>query len=216
MKRRWIKPWSLALALLAFAAGAQGAGAARLHAVPDDLQRALTRLAQARGFTARFEQEISFRGGGAQRYRGEVAVLRPGRFRWRYTSPYEQLYVSDGQRIWHYEPDLMQVQVMRSLQGVDPTVMKLLDGSIDPRQLTVLDIARDAGGARRYHARVGDVTVWIGLAGRASAARLAYVERVDALGNRNVIRLLEMKLAPPPASLFAFTPPRGVDVLPLD
>ncbi len=188
------------------------AHAAARHAPPDELRLALEQLANARGFSARFEQTIVFREGGEQHYRGEVAVLRPGRFRWHYTAPYEQLYVGDGRRIWHYEPDLMQVQVMRSLQGVDPTVMKLLNGDVDPRQLVVIDVARDADGLRRYHARIGGVTVWIGLAG----VRLACVESVDALGNRNRIRLLDMRLTPPAARLFGFTPPAGVDVLRLE
>jgi len=187
------------------------AGPLSAAALPADLKQALDRLAAAPGFTARFEQVIRFSDGSEQRYRGEVAVERPGRFRWRYETPYEQLYVSDGQRIWHYEPDLMQVQVLRSLQGVDPTVMKLLDGRAGVRDIAVLESARDADGTRRYHARLGSRTVWLGL----RDGRLAWIESVDALGNRNRIRLLDVKLGAPPDRLFAFTPPKGVEVLPL-
>jgi outer membrane lipoprotein-sorting protein len=53
--------------------------------------------------------------------------------------------------------------------------------------------------------------VWLGL----RDGRLAWIESVDALGNRNRIRLLDVKLGAPPDRLFAFTPPKGVEVLPL-
>ena len=39
---------------------------------------------------------------------GMVAIARPGKFRWSYDQPYEQLMVCDGQTIWAYDPDLKQ------------------------------------------------------------------------------------------------------------
>ncbi len=42
---------------------------------------------------------------------GKVAIARPGRFRWTYVRPYEQLMVCDGKKIWAYDPDLAQVTV---------------------------------------------------------------------------------------------------------
>jgi len=181
--------------------------------LPVDMTRALNRLTEAHGFSSQFEQTIRFSDGTVQTYKGELAVLQPGRFRWRYTKPYEQLYVSDGHVIWHYEPDLMQVQILSRVQGIDPAVMRLLDGSLGLGNVTLLEKGNEAKGAiHRYHVRIGAKTkVWLGIAGH----HLAYVESVDALGNRNRIRLLHITAHPPAPAGFIFRVPPGVDVLPL-
>jgi len=180
---------------------------------PADLAEALIRLSRAHGFSAQFEQTIRFADGTMQAYKGDLAVLQPGRFRWRYTAPYEQLFVSDGHVIWHYEPDLMQVEIMKRVQGVDPAVMRLLDGSLGLGNIALLGKGNEANtGMRRYHVRIGAKTkVWLGLSGK----HLTYVESVDALGNHNRIRLLHVIAHPPAQTEFVFRIPDGVDVLPL-
>ena len=40
---------------------------------------------------------------------GTFAFARPGKFRWSYDKPYEQLLVGDGDKLWIYDPDLNQV-----------------------------------------------------------------------------------------------------------
>jgi len=182
--------------------------------LPGELTRTLDQIAGAHGFSGRFEQTIRFSDGTAQHYRGELDVLTPGRFRWRYIEPYEQLFVSDGRTLWHYEPDLMQVQILRTMQGVDPAVMRLLDGTLSIHDVTMLGTeSRADAAAHRYHVRIGEKKeVWLGLRGH----HLAYVESVDTLGNHNRIRFLHVENRPPSPSVFVFRIPPGVDVLPLD
>jgi len=183
-----------------------------LHAaapMPGELANTLKSLAKAGGFSATFTQRIRFSDGSLQRYRGEVDVLTPGRFRWRYIQPFEQLFVSDGFNIWHYEPDLMQVTVLKEMRDVDPSVIRLLDGSIGVDDVHLL---KADAGKHRYYVRIGDNTrVWIGV----RHARLAYVESVDTLGNSNRLILERMQLTAPDAGRFAFVVPEGVDVVPL-
>jgi len=211
--------------------------------LPAELAHALNQLAGGGGFSSQFEQTIRFSDGTMQAYKGELAVLQPGRFRWRYTDPYEQLFVSDGHTIWHYEPDLMQVQVLKTMQGVDPAVMRLLDGSLGLKNVILLETENKVDGIPlRYRVRIGEKKeVWLGLAsrkgnrlfssGRSGELRskrvspggksktvyfLSYVESMDALGNYNRIRLLHMAKHPPAAASFVFRIPAGVDVLPLE
>ena len=40
---------------------------------------------------------------------GEFALQRPGKFYWQYSKPYQQLIVANGQSIWIYDQDLLQV-----------------------------------------------------------------------------------------------------------
>ena len=39
---------------------------------------------------------------------GDVALHKPGRFRWQYTQPYPQLILADGKYLWLYDEELMQ------------------------------------------------------------------------------------------------------------
>jgi len=180
----------------------------RAAGLPLPLRQGLERLTVVGGFTCAFEQQLLFADGTRQTYSGTLAVRRPMRFRWHYTAPYEQLYVSDGRRIWHYEPDLMQVRVLRHLDEIDPVVMHLLDGSVGLDDMKVInaDAVR-----RRYHVQVGAVNrIWLEL---DDHGQLSVVESVDMLGNRNRIQLLGIHAVRPPESTFDFTVPPGVDVV---
>lgn len=57
---------------------------------------------------------------------GMVAIARPGRFRWSYDQPYEQLMVCDGSTIWAYDPDLKQVTVRPAGETLAGTPAELL------------------------------------------------------------------------------------------
>src|SRR5690606_26842795 len=61
---------------------------------------------------AEFLQTVLDKSGNAiQRGGGTMQFERPGKFRWSYEKPYEQLIVGDGTRIWFYDRDLEQVTV---------------------------------------------------------------------------------------------------------
>jgi hypothetical protein len=48
-----------------------------------------------------------------QKSPASFALQRPGKFRWSYDKPYKQLLVSDGSKLWSYDPDLNQVSVKK-------------------------------------------------------------------------------------------------------
>jgi len=178
-----------------------------------DLAVALNTLAKVSGFSCLFTQEISYADGGGRKYVGELAVLRPGKFRWKYTKPYEQLYVSNGQGIWLYEPDLMQVQKLQDLGEVDPVVIQLLDGRVSLDDVWVLDKEELEDGESSWFVRVGQaensVEIWLGVKNKA----LVWVESRDVLHNRNRLVLQAMNKKAPKASIFEFVAPEGVDVI---
>lgn len=177
--------------------------------LPVELSVLLQKLKDARGFSAGFRQSLQFSDGSRQLYTGELDVLPPGRFRWRYIEPYEQLFISDGFSIWHYEPDLMQATVLKEMRDVDPAVMQLLGGRL---RLAEVHLLEAQAAEHRYYVRIaGQTKVWIGI----QHGRLDYIEGSDALGNTNRISLTDMRLTPPDAGRFAFVPPEGVDLVPL-
>ncbi|ATX82163.1 outer membrane lipoprotein carrier protein [Mariprofundus ferrinatatus] len=172
--------------------------------------QSIKRLSELPGFQCQFDQLMRFSDGGSQQYSGEVAMLKPKRFRWSYTLPYEQLYVGDGSVIWHYEPDLMQAERLNDLDQVDPAVMKLLDGRVSLKDLDVLDSDKKSkSGINRYQVRIGDSPeVWLGFDNKGD---LVSVERIDMLGNSNQMTLSGCSYVAPSTNLFSFTPPEGVD-----
>ncbi len=43
-----------------------------------------------------------------QEANGDVALDKPGKFRWQYLKPYPQLILADGEYLWIYDEDLLQ------------------------------------------------------------------------------------------------------------
>lgn len=78
---------------------------------------------------ARFEQAlIDAEGEVVERSAGTLEIERPGKFRWSYQEPYEQLLVADGRNVWSYDLDLMQVTVKAQSDALDNTPAMLLGG----------------------------------------------------------------------------------------
>jgi len=178
-----------------------------------DLAAALQDLTKVTGFSCRFEQVLSYAEGGKRSYSGKLAVLRPGKFRWQYIKPYEQLYVGDGKSIWLYEPDLMQAQHLQDLGEVEPVVMQLLDGRVGLDDVQVLS-EQDLGKTESsWLVLVGageeQVEIYLGV----KAKKLAWIESQDVLGNRNRLQLFDVDKHHPPEELFIFKAPAGVDII---
>ena len=60
---------------------------------------------------------------------GTVEIQKPGRFRWTYLEPYEQILVADGLNVWSYDVDLEQVTVKAQAEVLAKTPALLLGGS---------------------------------------------------------------------------------------
>ena len=73
---------------------------------------------------------------------GTLEIQRPGRFRWAYSEPYEQLLVADGLNVWSYDIDLAQVTVKPQAAVLSNTPAQLLGGSRDAMDQFVHDGVR--------------------------------------------------------------------------
>jgi outer membrane lipoprotein carrier protein len=63
-----------------------------------------------------------------QHSEGTVWIEKPGRFRWDYQTPYRQLIVADGKRLWTYDEDLEQATVKLVDETLSSTPAMLLSG----------------------------------------------------------------------------------------
>jgi len=166
--------------------------------------------------SGRFDQQVFDRGGKAvEKASGTFTFQRPGKFRWTYEKPHQQLLVGDGSKLWIHDPDLNQVTVKRIDQAISSTPAALLAGKND---ITTLFTLRDAGAADGLNwveatpkaQDTGFEKVRLGLQGRTLAA----MELFDSLGGHTLLRFSDLKSnGPVSADTFRFSPPKGADVL---
>ena len=166
--------------------------------------------------TARFEQQVFDRAGKVvERATGTFAFARPGKFRWTYEKPHQQVLVGDGTRLWIHDPDLNQVAVKRIDQAISSTPAALLAGRDDITKLFTLRDGGSSDGLNWVEASpkaqdTGFDKVRLGLLGRTLAA----MELHDQLGGRTLLRFSDLKAnANVPPATFRFTAPKGADVI---
>ncbi len=108
----------LLLAAVAAVAGANStADADDAQALAAAIQR---RYEQIRDFRADFTH--TYEGGVLRKTtveRGQLAIRKPGRMRWTYTSPEQKVFVSDGVKLYSYVPADRQVYVATVPTGDD-------------------------------------------------------------------------------------------------
>lgn len=146
---------------------------------------------------------------------GKLFLQRPGRFRWDYTEPSEQLVLADGKQIWFYDKDLAQANVrdMDATLAGSPASLLSAGGSVG----TQFDVkALPASGGLEWfqlvpkHADTDFQVVRIGFA----RGELASMFLADKLGQITQLTFTHSsRNTPMAADLFSFTPPPGVDVI---
>jgi outer membrane lipoprotein carrier protein len=145
---------------------------------------------------------------------GSFEFSRPNRFRFAYSKPFEQLIVSDGQKVWLYDIDLNQVSVRLLDQALGSTPAALLAGGTLERDFELSALPpRDGLDWVQAKPRAKEGTVAelrVGFRGKDLAA----LEIVDAFGQRSVLQFSAVQQGVAvPADRFRFVPPAGVDVI---
>ena len=188
--------------------------AAAAHAASPERFKSFLRTAQtARGA---FEQKVYDRGGKlVQESKGSFVFLRPGRFRWVYDQPVDQVIVGDGERVWIYDRGLNQVTVRKLSRALGSTPAALLAGSSDIDAAFELSDAGSRDGlewldARPREREAGFERVRMGF----DAAGLQAMELIDNFGQTTLLKFSALERNPKvDPKEFRFEPPKGTDVL---
>ena len=80
------------------------------------------------GFSGRFEQVDHQADGKSAMAEGKIAYRKPGRMRWDYDPPHEQLVVTDGETVWLFDPLLDNVTVQPLAEVTQGTPLAFLLG----------------------------------------------------------------------------------------
>ncbi|MGD2113020.1 MAG: outer membrane lipoprotein chaperone LolA, partial [Gammaproteobacteria bacterium] len=146
---------------------------------------------------------------------GRLWILRPGRFRWNYRTPYRQELVADGERLWSYDADLAQVTVQAMDQVFSTTPAMLLGGSAPLDEVFHLEAlpAQDGALHARLIPRADDSSV-DGIDVYFRDGDLVRLAATDSFGNRTVFAFtnLQRNVAVDPER-FRFEPPAGTDII---
>ncbi len=149
---------------------------------------------------------------------GTFEFVRPNRFRFDYSKPFEQTIVADGQTLWLYDADLKQVTARKQSQVLASTPAALIAAAPDLKALRKdfdLEAAGEKDGLQWVQAtprtKEGQLhSVKVGFRGNDLAA----LEILDSFGQRSVLTFSKMEVnAAIAPERFQFKPPPGADVV---
>ena len=147
--------------------------------------------------------------------KGEIYVQSPDKFRLNYNSPYKQVYVADGVKIWSYDEDLEQVTIknQKGMLANSPAMVLgnpsgLKDAYVIQSQglkdnITWFHLTPKNADSQFDHIRLG-----------FTGKNLYIMELYDSFGQRTQLRFSQLQYNPAiNADKFTFIIPDGVDVV---
>ena len=146
---------------------------------------------------------------------GTFAFARPGKFRWTYDKPFDQVIVGDGAKVWVYDRDLNQVIVRKLDAALGATPAALLAGDDALEKNFTLVAGGEADGLQYVDATPKTPE------SQFTRIRLGFsedlprrMELTDAFGQTTELTFTDVQRNPRIGSdLFQFTPPKGADVV---
>lgn len=171
-----------------------------------------------KGLEGEFTQQVyDANGRRKESSAGKVAVSAPRLFRWEYTTPFVQLVVADGEKVWIYEPDLQQATVKpQGEEERNSPLVALFEPARLERQFDVSEDATPSDGLQwmtltpKVDAEANFQVARLGFNGQG----LARMEVVDLVGQKTEIRFGAWRRNPSfAAGTFQFKPGKDVDVV---
>ena len=173
-------------------------------------------LTQTQTVKARFAQMVLDKNGKQlQQAQGVMQFSRPGKFRWDYQKPYEQVIVGDGSRLWIYDKDLNQVTVRKLDRALGSSPAALLSGSNDlESDYKLSNLGVEKGLDWLEALPKNKETVFERVRMGFGKSGLEAMELRDQFGQTTVITFADIERNPRiAADVFRFTPPQGADVI---
>lgn len=197
-----------------------------------DAQALVALLADMNSIKGLFSQTITDTDGSVlQATKGTYKIKRPGFLYWETLPPYEQIIVSNSQKLWVYDPDLEQVTI-HSGQDLDKGPADILNGDLNEiNQQYVVNkilpkdvVSKTQKGipGKVLENRVGftltpisldassfaQVTIWF------EGKNLSLIEMLDKLSQITLIQFSDTALnTEMHASEFVFSPSEDIDII---
>jgi len=174
-------------------------------------------IASTRSAQADFTQNVLDQNGKRiQSASGIMQFQRPGKFRWTYHKPYEQIIVGDGEKFWLYDVDLNQVTVRKLDAALGNSPAALLSGNNDIEyDFTLTESGSEEGLEWLQAVPKGSESSFEKIRMSFDAhSSLSSMELSDMYGHKTVLSFSTMQRNPKISEQqFRFTSPEGADVL---
>ena len=190
------------------------------YAEDSEQQRAANKLSellsQTQTISGTFSQfTLDSTGTQLQEASGQMVLQRPGLFRWHTDPPLEQLLVSNGEKVWLYDPDLLQVTVQKMDQRLTHTPALLLSGDVSQISENFTITYKEGGPVIDFILTpTAKDTLFDTLRLSFRNGVINDMQLLDAVGQRTNILFMGVKINEDiAASEFVFEAPAGVDVI---
>ena len=207
-----LRRWMLGLLLGALTAPVLAQPASQ----PEAAVKLAALLGDAQTLQGRFSQlTLDASGTQLQESSGLMELKRPGMFRWVTEPPLEQELVSDGKKVWLYDPDLLQVTIQAMDERMTHTPALLLSGNVAEISAS-FDIEYSENGTASDFMLTPKAkdTLFDSLRLSFRDGRINDMQLNDAVGQRTNILFMSIRMNEPlDDSHFRFEIPAGVDVI---
>lgn len=180
------------------------------------VQRLTELLSKTQTLTGRFSQ-LTRDGSGTQlqESKGDMSMKRPGLLRWHTDAPMEQLLVSNGEKVWLYDPDLQQVTVQALDKRMTHTPALLLSGDVSKIRESFEISYKEGGNVVDFILKPkAKDTLFDTLRLSFRDGVINDMQLIDSVGQRTNILFMGVKLNPSlDNAQFEFKAPAGVDVI---
>jgi outer membrane lipoprotein carrier protein len=185
-------------------------------AIAGSIEKFRAFIEETRSARAGFSQSVADASGQVtQKASGSVQFERPGRFRWTYDKPYEQLIVGDGQTLWIYDKDLNQVTRRKLDKALGSSPAALLAGSDDIDKhfsLNALGVKKQLDWLEVRPLDEDSLFDKVHMGFRGNT--LEVMELYDHFGQKTTIRLSNLQRNPRSGpETYKFAVPEGADVV---
>jgi outer membrane lipoprotein carrier protein len=165
---------------------------------------------------ATFQQIVQNQAGTIlQKSNGSVLLERPGKFRWTTNKPAPQTILTNGEKLWIYDPDLQQVTIRLLKKNLAQTPMLLLTDPSIMLGKTFFIVEKKENKIDWYQLTPkAPSSAFKQLTVGFKNNTLFAMRLLNTLGQTTLLTFHNVTLnAPIPAGVFQFSPPKGVDVV---
>ena len=142
-------------------------------------------------------------------------IKRPDGFYWETVAPFPELLVTNGKRLWNYQPDLEQVVIEDWNPDQSALAAQLLYGKTENLEEDYYIVAIDAEQSQTFELKPkspGNLYELITISFVNGSLELIYIE--NSSGERTAWQFTSSDINPPLGEdLFEFIPPDGIEII---
>ena len=176
-----------------------------------------TLLGATRTMRASVEQlTLDQDGREVQEFRASLILSKPDHFYFHATEPYERLMLTDGVRLWNYEPDLEQVTIdpFNSDYSSTPAMLLSADSATLSEQFDILMTTQEGNITRFVLYPLQPDSLFIRLSLAFTGELLTELQFENSLGQQTSMSFSDIETnIDLPEDTFRFEIPEGTDVI---